>query len=437
MNIKNIKEEKKIFSDLFKFESRSMHGQLPIVWKKAKNYYIYDIHGKKIIDFTSTIFVSSVGHANANVIKSISKTLKNSLVHTYAYPHKLRSEYIKKLVKFFGKGFEKAFLMSSGTEVTEAALKLMRLNGQKIKKRKLGIIAFEGNWHGRTMGAQMMSGNIEQKKWIGYKDKHIYHLPFPYPWKVSNDNAELFFKRSINKLNKNINFKKDICGVMVETFQGWGAIFYPKNYIKELRKFCNKNNILLTFDEMQSGFSRTGKNFGYEHYDIKPDLVCCGKAMGGGLPISGVVGKKKILDLPSVGNMSSTNSANPISCAAGIAVLEEIKNKKLTKRSKELGKILELKLNKILNNYKEFIFWVNSKGLIGAIIFKKNIKNVNFFAKRITENCLQKGLLVVYTGRESIKFGPPLTISKLALKKGLDILEKSIEKEIKKYKNEK
>ena len=103
MNIRNTKEEKKIFFDLFKFESRSMHGQLPIIWKKAKNHYIYDIHGRKIIDFTSTIFVASVGHANANVIKSISKTLKNSLLHTYAYPHKLRSEYIKKLVKFFGK----------------------------------------------------------------------------------------------------------------------------------------------------------------------------------------------------------------------------------------------------------------------------------------------------------------------------------------------
>ena len=132
--------------------------------------------------------------------------------------------------------------------------------------------------------------------------------------------------------------------------------------------------------------------------------------------------------------MSSTNSANPMSCAAGIAVLEEIKNKKLTKRSKELGKILELKLNKIFNSHKEFVFCVNSKGLIGAIIFKKNIKNVNLFAKRITENCLLKGLLVVYTGRESIKFGPPLTISKLALKKGLDILERSIEKEIQRYK---
>ncbi len=435
MNKKNKIEEKKIFYDLSKFESRSMHGQLPVVWKKAKNYYIYDIHDKKIIDFTSTIFVASVGHANLNVIKNISKTLKNSLLHTYAYPHKLRSEYIKKLVKFFGKGFEKAFLMSSGTEATEAALKLMRLHGQKLKKRKLGIIAFQGNWHGRTMGAQMMSGNDEQKEWIGYKDKNIHHIDFPYPWRVKDKDAKQFFKNSLLKLNKNVDFKRDICGVIVETFQGWGAIFYPKNYVKELKNFCKKNKIILTFDEMQSGFSRTGKNFGYEHYHIKPDLVCIGKAMGGGMPISGVVGKKKLLDLPSVGNMSSTNSANPMSCAAGMAVLEEIKNKKLTKRSNDLGKILELKLKKIFNDHREFIFWVNSKGLIGAIIFKKNIKNVALFAKRITENCLINGLLVVYTGRESIKFGPPLTISKSALQKGLNIFEKAVEEEIKKYKN--
>ncbi len=225
MNKKKKIEEKKIFNDLFKFESRSMHGQLPVVWKKAKNYYIHDIHGKKIIDFTSTIFVASVGHANLNVIKNISKTLNNSLLHTYAYPHKLRSEYIKKLVKFFGKGFEKAFLMSSGTEATEAALKLMRLQGQKLKKRKLGIISFQGNWHGRTMGAQMMSGNEEQKKWIGYKDRNIYHLEFPYPWKVQDKNAKLFFKKSLKQINKNIDFKKDICGVIVETFKV-GELFF-------------------------------------------------------------------------------------------------------------------------------------------------------------------------------------------------------------------
>ena len=116
---------------------------------------------------------------------------------------------------------------------------------------------------------------------------------------------------------------------MIETFQGWGALL-SKGYIKKLSKICKQNDILITFDEMQAGFS-TGKNFGFEHYGIRPDLICCGKGMGGGVPLSGVIGRKDLLDLPEIGNMSSTNSANPISCSAGLAVIEEIQKISLTK----------------------------------------------------------------------------------------------------------
>ena len=185
--------------------------------------------------------------------------------------------------------------MSAGTEATEAAFKLMRMYGQKRKKRKLGIVCFDGNWHGRTMASQMMSGNIQQKKWIGFHDKDIHHIPFPYPWLIKDSNEEEFLKLSIRNLKKKLDLKKDVCGFMLETFQGWGALFYPKKYVKLLSKICKENDILLTFDEMQSGFGRTGKNFGFQHYGIIPDLICCGKGMGGGVALSGVIGKKKII----------------------------------------------------------------------------------------------------------------------------------------------
>ena len=318
---------KSLMNKLSKVESRSMHGQIPIAWKKALDYNVFDISNNKFIDFTSTIFVTNIGHSNKRLIRYLKKGINERLIHSYAYINKIREIYIKKLVSFAGKGFQKAFLMSSGTEATEAALKLMRLNGQKLKKRRLGIICFEGNWHGRTMGAQMMSGNIKQKEWIGYKDKNIFHLPFPYPWKVNEVNSEKFLIKSLSKLKKRVDLKKDICGVMIETFQGWGAVYYPKKFIKLLDKICKKNKILISFDEMQAGFARTGYNFGYEYYGIKPDIICCGKGMGGGVALSGVIGKKNILDLPEVGNMSSTNSANPIACSAGLAVLEEIKSR--------------------------------------------------------------------------------------------------------------
>lgn len=416
---------KKLYKRLKKVESRSMHGQLPIAWESAKDFYIYDISGNKFIDFTSTIFVANVGHSNNRIKKYIKKTLDNNFLHSYVYINKIRANYIEKLIKFAGKGFQKAFLMSSGTEATEAAFKLMRMYGIKKKKRKLGIICFEGNWHGRTLASQMMSGNEDQKKWIGYKDKNIHHLPFPYPWDISESKSEKYLEASLSKLKNKIDLKKDICGVMIETFQGWGALFYPKKYIMKLSKICKKNDILITFDEMQAGFSRTGKNFGFQHYDITPDLICCGKGMGGGVPLSGVIGRADLLDLPEIGNMSSTNSANPISCSAGLAVIEEIQKKNLTKETKIKGQILHRELKKI-STLRKNLFKVYGKGLIAAMIFEKNIPNLEQKIKYFVERCIEDGLLLVYTGRESIKLGPPLIISKNAIKTATNIIKKNI-----------
>ena len=315
--------------------------------------------------------------------------------------------------------------MSAGTEATEAALKLMRM--VKKRKKRLGIICIENNWHGRTMGAQMMSGNEDQKKWIGYKDKDIHHIPFPYPWAVKNG-GEKFLQQSIESLvSQGIDLKEDICGFNLETFQGWGAIFYPIEFVKSIELICKEYDILLNFDEMQAGFARTGRNFGYEHYEVVPDLICVGKGMGGGVPLSGVIGRGEIMDLPEVGNMSSTHSANPMVCAAGLAVLNEIKNHSLVFESEKNGEILLHELEKIKSKYPKIISYIFSKGMIAAILFQnEKEKPDNEFASKVAERCMQKGLLVVHTGRESIKLGPPLIISVEALKEGLQILDESI-----------
>ena len=423
-----------LMKKLSKVESRSMHGQMPIAWKKAENFNIYDLSNNKFIDFTSTIFVANIGHTNKRLISYLKKGLSEKLLHSYAYIHRVREKYLRKLVSFAGKGFQKAFLMSAGTEATEAALKLMRLNGQKLKKKKLGIICFEGNWHGRTMGAQLMSGNEKQKKWIGFKDKQIFHLPFPYPWKVKEEDAEIFLKNSLKKLSKKIDLKKEVCGVMIETFQGWGSVYYPKKYIQLLYKICKKNNILVAFDEMQAGFGRTGFNFGFQYYGVTPDLICCGKGMGGGVPLSGVIGKKKFLDLPEVGNMSSTNSANPLVCYAGLAVIDEIIQKKLVLNTKKKGDLLIKFLEEIKYKNLNKILSIQGKGLIAAIIFKKNKSyKVEEVLKNIVFNCMKEGLLVVYTGMNSIKIGPPLSITKSALIEGLTVLDQNITKAFSKY----
>jgi 4-aminobutyrate aminotransferase-like enzyme len=180
---------------------------------------------------------------------------------------------------------------------------------------------------------------------------------------------------------------------------------------------------------MQSGFGRTGQNFGYEHYDVKADLICCGKGMGGGFPISGVIGKAEIMDLPEIGNMSSTHSGNPVMSVAGMAVLEEIENKDLINESSRKGLILHNELNKLKEIYTEIISSIQGCGMIAAIIFKETeFKNISEKVSELAEVCMQKGLLIVHTGRESIKIGPPLTITEDALLEGLEVLNISIEK---------
>jgi 4-aminobutyrate aminotransferase-like enzyme len=164
---------------------------------------------------------------------------------------------------------------------------------------------------------------------------------------------------------------------------------------------------------MQSGFARTGRKFGYEHYGVKPDLICVGKGMGGGFPVSGVLGRSDVMDLPEVGNMSSTHSANPLACAAGLAVIEEIELLDLVSETERKGQILMDELCHIGEPY--------GKGLIASLIFKDAE-----FASRVAERCYQKGLLVVHTGRESIKIGPPLTIPDDALLEGVEVLCEAI-----------
>ena len=416
------------FAQLNKYESRSMHGQLPIVWEKAVDSTIFDSEGNKWIDFTSTIFVANVGHANPLVSERVKAIIDSQLIASYAYSTEIRSEYCKRLIEFAGSDFEKVFLLSAGTEATDAAVKLMKLNGIKNKKSQNLVIAISGNWHGRTMAAQLLSDNVSQKNWIDKNTEETVHIPFPYPWVVEEEKASEFLEKSLLDLaNSGINIENDVCGVMLETFQGWGAFFYPINYVKRMREICDKFGILLCFDEMQAGFGRTGKNFGYEHYGVKADLICCGKGMGGGFPVSGVIGSAEIMDLPEVGNMSSTHSGNPIVCAAGIAVLDEIENRNLVLESARKGDILHLELNRLRKLFPKLISAIYGRGMVASIVFNKTFsEDVNFCVSKIVESCYQKGLLVVHTGRESIKIGPPLTISEEALIEGVGVLKQCI-----------
>jgi 4-aminobutyrate aminotransferase-like enzyme len=426
-----VPESVPMLEKMYEIEAQAMHGQLPMVWDRADDFQIYDQWGNVWIDFTSTIFVANAGHGNKRIVKALKGVLDKPLLHTYTYASSERIDYLEYLIKNTPKQFEKAFLLSAGTEATEAALKLMRLNGQKQGKRKGGVICFNGAFHGRTMGAQMMTGNVPGKEWVGYQDPNIHHLNFPYPWEINN--PQDFFNTEIEQLlkDKDLDANKDLCGFMLETFQGWGAVFYPKDFIQTLMVFAKKHNMLVAFDEMQAGFGRTGKLFGYEHYEVNPDILCCGKGASSGLPLAIVLGSKEVMDLPDIGSMSSTHSANPLVCVAGHQNLKAMYEDGLIDNSENLGNIFHQKLTEIKDKYSNHLRYVFGKGLLAALIFMdENDKPLNELCDKISEKAFQKGLLVVHTGRESIKLAPPLSITKEAMLEGVEVIEQCIKESI-------
>jgi 4-aminobutyrate aminotransferase-like enzyme len=280
------------------------------------------------------------------------------------------------------------------------------------------------------MGAQLMGWHPAQKEWIGFQDPNIYHLPFPHPWnKEAVENPRKFFRESMATLIKETGLdpKQDICGVIMETFQGWGALFYPKEFVQEVAAFAKENQMLLTFDEMQAGFGRTGELFGYMHYEVEPDLLACGKGASSSLPLSIVLGSKEIMDLPGIGSMSSTHSANPMVCAAGLANMQALIEDGLITNSRVLGVKFHNELKDMMRTYPDYISSIQGVGLLAAVIFNdKNGTPLSKLCDMISELCLQRGLLVVHTGRESIKLAPPLMISEEAMMEGLSVLKQAI-----------
>lgn len=410
-----IKEE--ILKILEEKEARSMHGQLPVVWSCADGYYVWDEEGKKYIDFTSTIFVTNSGHGNREIGEAVIEQIRKPLIHSYTFPTEIRAKFLQKLSEFTG--YDKSFLVSSGTEATEVACKLMRMYGLRQNDERKIIVSFAGSMHGRTMLAEQLKGPNKTNKWAIDEVEPVLNIDFP---KYNTDIGEV-----INDLDL---YKDCICGIIFEGYQGWSASFYPKEYIKEIYKWAKENDVLICFDEIQSGMGRTGKKFAYEYYDIKPDLICLGKALSNGFPLSAVCSRKEILDIPDIGSMSSTHSANPIVCAAGLANLNYFEQHNLIEEAHRKGKIakdiIEKKVSDYLR-YGKYIKKVNGIGLVYGFIF-----DCEATATKICYKAMEKGLLLVHTGRESIKIGPPLVIADEVLIEGLNIFFDSIEEVVNK-----
>lgn len=432
-----VPQSMEIIERSIKNEPWSMNNQLYAVWDHAVDYSIYDKWGNKWIDMSSGIFVTNAGHGNTDMIEALEKMIRKPMMNSYYYYLEERSLLTEQLVKMAPVGMDKAFLLTTGAETTECALKLCRLHGIKQNPKKLGMIAFGGAFHGKTLGAQTMAGKESSWKWIGNLDPCIYHLPCPtdafedMSQIYNEEKGRLLFKKDIQELEKAGVDLDMIAGAIFEPYQGWAALFYPIGYIKALREFLNEKKALLVSDEVQAGFGRTGKMFGYEYYNVDVDIICCGKAVSGALPLSAVLSSAEILDVD--GSLNSTHGGSPLPCASALANLKYIEEHHLVEEAKRKEGILLEKLNQMKAEFPDRVKAIHGMGMaFAAVIVKPGTKELDIeLVDRVIERAFEKGVMSIRTMTGTIKIGPPLTITDDALIEAVDVLMEAMREVVK------
>lgn len=419
-----------IFESLAESEPRSMQGQPPIIWHSADNFTVSDKWGNRWIDWSACVLVSNAGHGAGEIKDAILAKVEQGLLSTYVFVHEDRAKLTRALQQLAPDPENyHVFLLSTGSEATENCIKLSKTYAaEKHGPQKKYFITFQSAFHGRTMGAQLAGGAEKLKTWIADRDRSFIQVPFPDGYR----NEDISFDVFLSALKEQGIAPENIAGVMSEAYQGVGPNFMPVQYAQQLEAFCKENDIVLTMDEVQSGFGRSGKMFTFQHYGITPDLIACGKGITSSLPLSAVIGRKDIMGLYTPGSMTSTHSASPLCAAAALANLEIFEKKHLVENAAAMGEILIPALGEIQKKHQDRLGCVMGKGLVAGILTAKpGSKDPDpDTALAINLKCFQKGLLMfapVGIGGECIKIAPPLTITEEALREGLSVFEESVE----------
>jgi len=418
-----------ILEGLYRDEPRSMRGQGLVVWDRAEGFQVHDAWGNTWLDWSSGVLVANAGHGRREIVEAICAQADKSLLHNYCFPSELRARLAEKLIALSPKPLEKVFLLTTGSETTETAIKLSRTHGKAIGGvRKIAIVSYEGAFHGRTLGAQMIGGIPALKEWIVNLDPDMVQVPFPDGFRCANTSFEFFLEALEQK-----GFGPDrIAGVISETYQGGSAAFMAQEYGRKLRQWCTDHDIVLTMDEVQAGFGRTGTMWGFEHYGIVPDLVCCGKGITSGLPLSALIGRADLMDQYPPGSMTSTHTGNPVCVAAALANLDIIVKEKLPEKAAQVGAVLHWGLCEIQRTHPDVIGAVMGKGMVAGLHMVKpgGIEPWPELAAAIWQRCTEKGLLMFHpVGFQSatVKIAPPLITPDEAVIEGVSVLREAIE----------
>ena len=402
---------------------RGVSNSLMVYAERASNAEIWDVEGKRYIDFASGISVLNTGHLHPKVQAAIAQQLEK-FTHTcfQVTPYESYVALAEQLnVLAPGTTPKKTIFLSTGAEAVENAIKIARFH-----TRRSAIIAFAGGFHGRTLACISLTGKVQPyKAGFGPMLPEVYHLPYPMPYHGITvedclESLEQLFKADVDPAR--------VAAIIIEPVLGEGGFYAaPAELMRRLRSICDSHGIVLIADEIQSGFGRTGRMFAIEHAGIEPDLITIAKSVAGGVPLSAVIGKADIMDAPLPGGLGGTYAGSPLGCAAGLAVLEVMREEQLLKRAQEIGRFMSSRLKGLQVHFP----CLGEVRALGAMVAVELVKNSRADApdaeltKALVQAAGRHGLVLLSCGvyANVIRFLAPLTISDALLKEGFHLFE--------------
>ena len=377
-----------------------MYSKYPITIVKGKGALLWDKEGKEYIDFMGGYGVSIIGHCHPRVVNAIKEQCEKLITcHGSLYNDK-RAEFLEKIVNITPKTLEKAFLCNSGAESVECALKLaLKYTG------KTEVVAMKRGYHGKTLGALSATWNMKYRK------------PFR---QVIHPNVKFVPFGDAEALREIVS--NNTAAVIVEPIQGEGGVNIPPNgYLTEVQEICREKDVLLIVDEIQTGLGRTGKLWACQHWKVEPDVMCLAKGIAGGVPMGVTLARREVMDSLKVGEHTSTFGGNPLACAAASATIDVLISEKLPERAAELGNFFIEELRGLQDEFK-VVRDVRGLGLMVGLESRFDVYNILMKA-------LDYGLILLYAGRNVLRFLPPLVISREQIQRGITVLRELLTEE--------
>lgn len=413
---------------------KGISNNCPAFVKKAHGACVEDVDGNLYIDFAGAIGTLNVGHSHPRVVWALQEQVSN-FIHT-GFNVMMYESYIElaeKLIELTPGDFPKqAAFFNSGAEAVENAVKIAR----KYTKRQ-GIISFTRGFHGRTLMTMTMTSKVKPYKYgFGPFAPEVYKAPYPYVYRrpegMSEEQYSAFVIEQFEQFLISEVAPETVAAVVMEPVQGEGGFIVPDQaFVKRVHEICREHGILFIADEIQTGFARTGKYFAIDHFGVEPDLITISKSMGAGVPISGVIGRKEIMDAADSGELGGTYSGSPLGCRAALAVLDIIETEGLNERAEQIGKRVREKMEQMANRFEQI---GDIRGL-GAMCAMEIVKDRDSKTPdketvgKIVKAANERGLLLLSAGifGNVLRILMPLTITNEELEEGLTILEESIE----------